>query len=68
MVTRGSWFYHGSLQPFDADMSDVMEQAHLELYSGHTSSEYVIDVKHGSKPPGKRLIINLSIIFLPHTS
>ncbi|KAI5711214.1 hypothetical protein M8J75_015110 [Diaphorina citri] len=50
MVTRGSWFYQNG-QPFDADMSDVMEQAHLELYAGHKSSEYVIDVKNGGKPP-----------------
>ncbi|KAL1463481.1 hypothetical protein WDU94_015229 [Cyamophila willieti] len=51
MVTRGSWFYQGTFQPFDADISDVMEQAHLELYMGHKSSEYVIDVKNGGKPP-----------------
>lgn len=58
MVTRGSWFYQNG-QPFDADMSDVMEQAHLELYAGHKSSEYVIDVKNGGKPPGKLVFIGI---------
>lgn len=62
MVTRGSWFYQNG-QPFDADMSDVMEQAHLELYAGHKSSEYVIDVKNGGKPPGKLVYISITIIY-----
>lgn len=51
MITRGSWFYQNNGQPFDADTSDVLEQAHLELYAGHNSSEYVIDVKNGGRPP-----------------